>query len=349
MKYNMITASTLMAVALAPVNIALAKELVLESDKTTAEIVIDGEVDAAWDSAVPINVRVNKLPYKPNNGYEGIKRTNVELKSLYDDEYVYFLVIYADPTKSIDRFPWIRQEDGSWKQLMNKDSTGHDNTYYEDKFAMYWNINADDFAEKGCNAACHRAKDGMNAGREDGNPARKYTLSEEQFIDMWHWKGVRTAAHNQLDDQYVDSNTDPKQNKGWGRKGDSKTGGGYVNNVKDGQPAYVADDLTDETLLILESEKKSFTADYDKTDRIPGLTGAPFMGSRGDVEVGAVWDDGVWTLEMKRKLVTSGENAETQDVQFKDLSQLYPFGVAVFDNSQINHIYHRGVINLEFK
>ena len=52
---------------------------------------------------------------------------------------------------------------------------------------------------------------------------------------------------------------------------------------------------------------------------------------------------------MKRKLVTTGENAETQDVQFNDLSQSYPFGVAVFDNSQINHIYHRGVLNLEFK
>lgn len=349
MRYSMVTTSILTVVVLAPINSILAKEMVLESGKATSTLVIDGEVDAAWDNATPLNVRVNKLPYKPNNGYEGMKRTNVELKSVYDGEYIYFLVTYDDPTKSFERFPWVRQEDGSWKQLMNKDSTGHDNTYYEDKFAMYWNINADGFAEKGCNAACHRAKDGMNAGRKDANPARKYTLSEDEFIDMWHWKGVRTAAHNQLDDQYVDSNTDPKQNKGWGRKGDSKTGGGYVNNIKDGQPAYVADDLTNETLLILESEKKPFTADYDKTERIPGLTGAPFMGSRGDVEVAAVWADGVWTLEMKRKLVTTGENAETQDVQFKDLSQPYPFGVAVFDNSQINHIYHRGVINLEFK
>ncbi len=67
------------------------------------------------------------------------------------------------------------------------------------------------------------------------------------------------------------------------------------------------------------------------------------------MEVGAVWDKGVWTLEMKRKLVTTGENADTQDVQFKELDKAYPFGVAVFDNSQINHIFHRGVVNLEFK
>ena len=27
---------------------------------------------------------------------------------------IYFLFSYADPTRSIDRFPWIKQEDGSW-------------------------------------------------------------------------------------------------------------------------------------------------------------------------------------------------------------------------------------------
>ncbi|WP_211217142.1 hypothetical protein [Psychromonas hadalis] len=30
----------------------------------------------------------------------------------------------------------------------NKDDTGHDNTYYEDKFAILWDINSDGFAEK---------------------------------------------------------------------------------------------------------------------------------------------------------------------------------------------------------
>lgn len=326
-----------------------AKTMTLETTKLNTNLNLDGQVDEVWNKAKSLKVKVNKLPYKPNNGYEGIKRTNVVMRSFYDDAYIYFLVEYADPTLSIERFPWMKQADGSWKQLINKDSTGHENTYYEDKFALYWNINADGFDKKGCNAACHRAKDGMIEGRKDKNPARKFTKVDGQYIDMWHWKGVRTAPHNQLDDQYVDSNTDPKQNKGWGRKGDSKTGGGYVTNIKDGQPAFVADNLTDTTLLILESEKKPFTQEYNQSNRIPGLTGAPFTGSRGDIDVYAQWNDGMWTLEMRRKLVTTGENAETQDVQFNDLTKPYPFGVAVFDNTQINHIYHLGVINLQFK
>ncbi|MGR6839968.1 ethylbenzene dehydrogenase-related protein [Aliivibrio wodanis] len=348
MKFSIIAVSIIVALAVVPASTVQAKGSTLESSKINSHIVIDGNVDAIWEEAASITQKLNKLPYKPNNGYEGIKKTSVEMKSLYDDEYIYFLFSYADPTKSIDRFPWIKQEDGTWKQLSNKDSTGHDNTYYEDKFAVFWDINTKGFAKKGCNDACHRVKKGMNAGHKDKNPARKYT-QEDEYIDMWHWKGVRTAVHNQLDDQYIDSNTDPKANKGWGRKGDSKTGGGYVNNIKDGQPAYVSETLTDETLLIVDSEKIPFTIDYNKTDRIPGLTGKPFMGSRGDIEVGAMWVDGVWILEMKRKLVTTGKNAETQDVQFNDLSKEYPFGIAVFDNSQINHIFHRGVLNLEFK
>jgi len=347
MKSSILAVSIAVALAAVPVSFAQAKNKTLDSIKTTSEITIDGQTDAAWNNAKTTKIKLKKLPYKPNNGYDGIKKTTVKIKSLYDDEYVYFLITYDDPTKSIDRFPWVKQSDNSWKQLSNKDSTGHDNTYYEDKFAVFWDINADGFAEKGCNAACHRAEDGKIAGRKDKNPARKFT-NEGQFIDMWHWKGVRTGAHDQLDDQYVDSNTDPKANKGWGRKGDDKTGGGYVNNIKDGQPAFIAPTLAADTLLIHEAEKQPFSANYNASDRIPGLTGAPFTGSRGDVKVGAIWKDGVWTLEMKRKLVTAGSNTETQDVQFKDLKKSYPFGVAVFDNSQINHIFHRGAIDLNF-
>lgn len=348
MRPSILTISTTIALAAVPVSFAQAKNTTLESTKTSSEITIDGQVDAVWNDIKAAKIKLGKLPYKPNNGYEGIKKTTVEIKSLYDKEFIYFLISYKDPTKSIDRFPWVKQDDNSWKQMVNKDSTGHDNTYYEDKFAVFWDINADGFAEKGCNAACHRSKDGKIAGRDDKNPARKFT-KEGQYLDMWHWKGVRTGAHGQLDDQYVDSNTDPKANKGWGRKGDDKTGGGYVNNIKDGQPAFVTPELTADTLLIHEAEKQPFTADFNASNRIPGLTGAPFTGSRGDVDVGAIWKDGVWTLEMKRKLVTTGSNAKTQDVQFNDMNKAYPFGVAVFDNSQINHVFHRGVMNLEFK
>ena len=114
-------------------------EMVLTSTRTTQQITIDGTKDDAWDQAKEIEIELDKTPYKPSNGYAGITETEVSMKSLYDDSHVYFLLEYKDPTYSIERFPWMKQPDGSWKQLKAKDSTGHDNTYYEDKLAVFWN------------------------------------------------------------------------------------------------------------------------------------------------------------------------------------------------------------------
>ncbi len=72
-------------------------------------------------------------------------------------------------------------------------------------------------------------------------------------------------------------------------------------------------------------------------------------GGRADVLSRSHYENGAWTLEVMRSLKTEGENAETQDVQFTDMSKGYPFGIAVFDNSQINHLYHEGVFTLNFK
>jgi hypothetical protein len=47
--------------------------------------------------------------------------------------------------------------------------------------------------------------------------------------------------------------------------------------------------------------------------------------------------------------VTTGEKSNIQDVQFDDLSKDYNFGISVFDNSQINHLYHDDVLTLKFK
>ena len=53
------------------------------------------------------------------------------------------------------------------------------------------------------------------------------------------------------------------------------------------------------------------------------------------MNVGAVWNNGTWTAEIGRKLDTGNDD----DIQF-DISQIYTFGVAEFDN--VRHGYeHR--------
>lgn len=332
--------------------VAQAADDSLNSYRTDSTITLDGSAESVWDKAKALTVKLDQLPYKPEN-YKGMKETRISMKSLYDDQHVYFLLQYADPTKSLARYPWEKQADGSWKQLKGKDHTGHDNVYYEDKLGFFWDINARGFAKKGCDVGCHMQNDdGKIAGIDQKGkaPGRKYTRREGQTIDMWHWKSVRMNPLGLMDDQFVDHIKET--NKNWGRHGDAKTGGGYVSNINDAKtgPAFMnrtQDGLNDYT--ITPSQKTEFVDTFKPGDQVPGIMSTPFTGSRGDLWAKGDWKDGQWTIEIKRKLVTTGEKAEIQDVQFADLSKTYHFGVSVFDNSQINHIYHEGSLKFNFK
>lgn len=343
---------SIVSIALLPtllIPTALAKVVgTLDNIETREAILIDGMVDSAWSAAPVLKVNLSKTPYQPNNGYGGIKQTTYMLQSMRQQGDIYFLIRWPDPTKSVERFPWMLQADGRWLQLMNKDDTGHSNTYYEDKMAILWNINLNTFKKKGCAAACHMAKNGKQKGLVDKAPGRKYT-KPGTTIDMWHWKAVRSNPVGQADDQYIHDNTDPKANKNWGRSGDAKTGGGYKNNVKEGLPGFVQSDLSHDATVVLAANKIPFTMSWKQTDRIPGIVTAAFTGSRGDLTAKGTWKDGMWILEIRRPMVTVGNKSRVQDVQFSDLSATYDFGVAIFDNSQINHVYHDGVLQMRFK
>ncbi|MCW9049616.1 MAG: ethylbenzene dehydrogenase-related protein [Deltaproteobacteria bacterium] len=346
MKHQYLIRTLCLAVGLLLIGANAQAVTTLSSVKTDKPILLSGAVDKAWQKAAPISVTLDNLPYEPSNGYDGMKETTVTLKSLYDAEYIYLLLQYNDPTESLARFPWVKQQDGSWKQMMNKDSTGHDNTYYEDKVGIFWNINTKDFSNEGCMISCHMDIDG------DTSPGRKFTNNPGETIDMWHVKNVRTSPLGQVDDQYMDNTSDGKNNKGFGRKGDVKTGGGYSNNVNKDKtgPAYMNfPPSEDAKYYVLPSLKTPFVDIFKPGDVVPGIIIDAFQGPRADIEMRGKWDKGVWTVEIRRKLVTTGEKAEMQDVQFSDLKKTYYFGISVFDNSQINHLYHDDVLALQFK
>lgn len=329
---------------------AKGEKYTLESTKINAPITLEAS-NSAWDNAKALQLTLEETPYKPE-GFKGITRTDVELKSLYDGKNLYIRMQYDDPTKSLERFPWIKQKDGSWKQSKNKDQTGHENDYYEDKVGFFWNINTRGFEKKGCAIACHMAKNGLVGGIADTSAGRKYTRKDGQTIDMWHWKSVRTGlAYNLSHDQYVDSVKDPKKNKNWGRHGDEKLGGGYKNNIsKDKKtPAYMSSKANDTRTYLPDSEKVPFKDTFKAGDMIPGILVSEMSGSAADILTSNEYKDGKWTLVFKRALTTDHPKAKVQDVQFDDVKKPYYFGIAVFDNTQINHVYHDGSIKLLFK
>jgi hypothetical protein len=329
---------------------AKGEKYTLESMKVSSPISLEAS-NPIWDKAKALNLDLTETPYKPE-GYPGITSTNVTLKSAYDKDSMYLYMQYEDPTMSADRYPWVKQTDGTWKQMKNKDQTKHENTYYEDKVGVYFNINARGFAKKGCAISCHITKEGKNNGFSDTSAGRKYTRKAGETIDMWHWKSVRTGlAFDLSHDQYVDSISDPKKSKNWGRHGDDKDGGGYKYNGEKGAkvPAYMNPNGKFNQGFILDTEKVPFVDTFKAGDKVPNMVVSKMGGSAADIQTSNHYADGKWTLVFKRALTTNHAKSKIQDVQFSDLSKPYYFGVSVFDNSQINHVFHDGSIKLLFK
>ena len=301
---------------------------------------LDGIVDEPfWIEASTLHVTVED---GSNMG-----TTEVHLQSVYTSDMIYFLVRWADPIEHFMRSPWVKQDDGSWSKLIDPDDRGGDNNlYYEDKLSFIWPINESipQFEKIGCYTACHDEEGG------DVKPyGNKYTEEEGQWGDIWHWKSVRNL--NQLDDQYLDWTQYSPDTPSAGRHSDPKDEGGYVNNQneentmpmwmgpegypKDGAPGY-----------ILDSEKQPFDDSlFVAGDMVPGIVKSAFVGDRGDFSADWQWNDGMWTLEFGRALVTGSE----YDVQFDDPIAEYSFGIAIFDNAQVRHAYHSRARTLIFR
>ena len=328
-----------------------APEGALVSYPADAAPVLDGVADdAAW-----ANAQETVIPVA--GGYNNYA-VDASLKSVYDGDTVYFVLTYADPTESFFRSPWQKQEDGTWKQIKDpNDKGGDNNTYYEDKFAMIWSVNNSikNFETTGCFVACHAGEN------SDLKPyGNKYNSAEGELGDIWHWKSIRNLG--QIDDQYLDwTRFDAEKAKEAGRKSDPKAegSGGYSDNFATmPDPADASKTVPDKTKpgftspnidmttgapgYILDSEKVAL--DQAALDAlpvgsyIPGIVKSVITGDRGDISAAWKWENGVWTIEFSRKLVTASET----DVEFSDLGGTYYFGLAIFENAQVRHAFQGG-------
>lgn len=320
------------------------KPIVVSAVKGTA--VLDGKVDdAVWSQAPKAEFKAIKgMHFKDESG-----NTSGTVQAAYDNERIYMLLTYEDPTQSVRRSPFVKQANGSWAKVKDPEDKGGDNNLaYEDKFALLWNI--DDsilgFNEKlGCTAACH--------GGEKGKPyGNKYTEEEGEKGDIWHMKGVRTGAVGQVDDQWLDhTRFDPEKAPDAGRKSDKKDGGGYEDvKLVDGKPAFMNKDgmaaNKGGTYWIKAEDKAPFDdSKFAPGDEVASIIIAPFTGDRGDIATSIVWKDGKYYAEMSRKLKTGSPT----DVQFNDLAKVYGFGVAMFDNAQVRHAYVSEPFHLLFQ
>ncbi|MBI5858219.1 MAG: hypothetical protein HZB42_11310 [Sphingobacteriales bacterium] len=358
----------------------------LVSVKTTAAPTIDGTIDAMWanSSTLEFSTAVPEVTGDVFRGYTGNIIPSVKIRSAYDDNNIYFLVEWADPTQSLKRNPWYfdpvtkrwAQESGTYGFT----SSPYRPPFYEDKMAFLWNINnsVSGWNNGTCYKSCHT---GLPAA--DGS-SRHYTNFPTEKIDMWHWKSVRGGvnAGNQIHDQ-VQNNSYPN-----GRTSDPGVDV-YQNNTQTlnqpgigsvSVPKYIIPGRNDYG-WIMNTEVTAGTAklitaidangvltlgdattidpnvgtDYQRIGSyssggvgpkvIPGLTlNDSYTGSMGDISCKAVWSGGSWTMEFKRALKTSDT---VNDIDFSSLADQY-FGFAIFENAQIAHSIKANLV-LKFK
>jgi hypothetical protein len=300
-----------------------------------------GAADPAWAGATPITVRL-----VGGANFGGTGSTTATLRAVYTADTLYMLIQYDDPTDSVRRFPWQKQQDGSWKRLVDPDNKGgDDNVYYEDKWAFLWPINnsVKGFEQTGCAVACH-----LGEGKPFGN---KYTAIPGEIMDMWHMKGMRTAPVGLVDDQYCDDTRyDAKKSPNAGRKGDP--GGPEYSDIPaaNGRPQFMNRDgragNRGGTYYVVKGTEVPFDdSKFQPGDEIASHFSHPMKGvDRSDISVANAWVDGKHTSVMSRKLVTGSKF----DVQFSDLNARYPFGFAAFDNAQVRHAMHFEALFLKF-
>jgi hypothetical protein len=300
-----------------------------------------GAADPAWAKAQPLTVSLAGGA----NFKDG--KTTATIKAVYTGDMLYMLVQYDDPAESVRRSPYQKQPDGSWKKVSDPDDKGGDNNkFYEDKFALIWNIgnSIKNFGQMGCMATCHVGEPGKPYGN-------KYTASEGELGDIWHMKSIRTGYIGQVDDQYLDhTRYDKDKAAEAGRKSDAKTGGGYTDiKLVNGKPEFMHKSGTPVnkggTYYLKEEDKVPFDdSKFQPGDEVASILVAPFAGDRGDIAAAIKWNNGKWTAVISRKLKTGSKT----DVQFDNLDGTYEFGLAAFDNAQVRHAFQVGALKLKF-
>jgi len=190
----------------------------LFSLKTTTAPTIDGTIDAIWDQATKLNFTPT-VPDPGNglfSGYAGATYPGT-IRSMYDDQNIYFLVEIPDAEKNINVSPWYfdpttklwAKEPGSITLDVNGNLTRRG--FGKDQLAMLWNIDnsTPKFITQTCYASCHlfsaytdyTVNPPVYKANASGN---HYTNGQNEKIDMWWAHPQRGMLFGNMDDQYQD-------------------------------------------------------------------------------------------------------------------------------------------------
>ncbi len=310
-----ITATVIVSPTIAPLPTpqVSGKPGVFASIAVTTTPTLDGNAnDAVWQNA-PATIldvaTVGNPPYK------------ILMKSVYDDKNVYFLVQYPDMNMDVDRHEWAyNAEKKAWEIL--SDDYGD-----EDEFGFFWNNNIPNYDKTGCLTSCH---------------GDKMVAPKGAWTDDWRFNTTRANPMGWARDFHFTDDETADPSGGFTKDEGYSTNRGYADNTQKigdadvplywkpysgaggvavGDPRYILQSEIDAGFVkkIVKVETDGTLVD-EAGNKVPSFThipgwilSAPSGPSWNDIQAKGNWLNGVWTVELARKLNTGNKD----DVQFE--------------------------------
>lgn len=193
------------------------KELI--SKLTTTAPTIDGVVDDIWKNAAKLDFAAT-VPDPGNNLFSGYINETYKgtLRSMYDNDYIYFLAEIVDAEKNVKSAPWYFNPTTSrWAQeptarTYNSSGVLTREGWGEDKLAFLWNIDNSTakFNSLTCYASCHVFTPYVDYSvspavpKSNASSGNHYTNGVNEKIDQWWLHPNRGFLFNNMDDNYQD-------------------------------------------------------------------------------------------------------------------------------------------------
>ncbi|MCV0428513.1 MAG: cytochrome b/b6 domain-containing protein [Roseibium sp.] len=315
---------------------------------------LDGQPDdLVWSSLDQIIIPTMRGANAPGG------EIDVSVRAGYSGGYFYGLFQWPDENRSQKHLPLQKTEEG-WKVVQTEFGIQDEDDYYEDKFGVMLAAGGG-VAGNGSIHLGDKPLDGKPG--PSGGRGLHYT-TDGSIVDVWHWKSVRSgnAIMNQIDDNYFGAPMKPKAKGRYtgGYTKDPSDGGGFYMNWEGYSDGIVTpkrlpkdpslldqfqsvdlDPNAGDAVALFMSEAD--TVEFDPTlDTYPVGTIMPaviikgeFVGDRGDVTAVSKWMNGIWSMEVKRKLDTGSD----YDIAFKKGTPTYLW-VGAFNHAQTRHSQH---------